>query len=86
MSYRNSIKLLANNFNIVWKQLLYILVVSLIFALYHCDLNFILSGDYMEVLSYAPLFFVGLGLNWLYEISNNIWCPILVHMIINILA
>ena len=63
-----------------------ILVVSLIFALYHCDLNFILSGDYMEVLSYAPLFFVGLGLNWLYEISNNIWCPILVHMIINILA
>lgn len=34
MSYRNSVKLLTSNFNIVWKQLLYMLVVILlVFAL-----------------------------------------------------
>ena len=48
---------------------------ALIFALYHCD-----------IVAEIPLFFMGLGLAYTQEKTADIVCPVLVHMIINVIS
>lgn len=61
-------------------------ITALIFGLYHCDLVYILNGEYEQILTCIPLCFVGFGLSFLYEKTKNIFCPIAVHLIINFIA
>lgn len=70
MSYRNSVKLLISNFSMVWKQLLYMLIVSLIsfgiaYAIFIPTLNILSSsgviseiGSIFETIYTAPKDFV----------------------------
>ena len=63
-----------------------IIIVSLLFALYHFDFKDISNRDYKQILVYLPLFFEGIGLSYLYERTNNIFTPLIVHIFLNILA
>ena len=57
---------------------------ALIFALYHCDI--FLNMEFSQILAEIPLFFMGLGLAYTQEKTADIVCPVLVHMIINVIS
>lgn len=63
-----------------------IILTSALFALYHCDIKSIIGLDYNQILSVLPLFIMGLGLSYLHIKSTNILCPMIVHIMINIIA
>ena len=58
----------------------------LIFALYHCDIAIFLNMEFSQILAVIPLFFMGLGLAYIQAKTQYILCPVLVHMIINIIS
>ena len=60
-----------------------IIIVSLLFAVYHADFQ---SMKNIQILAYLPLFFLGIGLSYLYERTNNVFTPLIVHILLNILA
>ncbi len=67
------------------KILAYVVSV-LLFALYH-EWSFIYAyKDWSYLLAIVDYIPAGIALAWTYEKSNNIWYPILLHMIINGLA
>ncbi len=59
---------------------------ALIFALYHCDIVIFLNMEFSQILAVIPLFFMGLGLAYTQEKTTDIVCPVLVHMIINVIS
>lgn len=59
---------------------------ALIFALYHCDIAIFLNMEFSQILAVIPLFFMGLGLAYIQAKTQDILCPVLVHMIINIIS
>ncbi len=59
---------------------------ALIFALYHCDIAIFLNMEFSQILAVIPLFFMGLGLVYIQAKTQDILCPVLVHMIINIIS
>ena len=59
---------------------------ALIFALYHCDIVIFLNMEFSQILAEIPLFFMGLGLAYTQEKTADIVCPVLVHMIINVIS
>ena len=59
---------------------------ALIFALYHCDIVIFLNMEFSQILAVIPLFFMGLGLAYTQEKTSDIVCPVLVHMIINVIS
>lgn len=59
---------------------------ALIFALYHCDIVIFLNMEFSQILAVIPLFFMGLGLAYVQAKTQDILCPVLVHMIINIIS
>lgn len=59
---------------------------ALIFALYHCDIVIFLNVEFSQILAVIPLFFMGLGLAYTQEKTTDIVCPVLVHMIINVIS
>lgn len=59
---------------------------ALIFALYHCDIVIFLNMEFSQILAVIPLFFMGLGLAYTQEKTTDIACPVLVHMIINVIS
>lgn len=63
-----------------------ILVIGLIFGLYHCDFAYVFSGGYEEVVSCIPVMVMGIGVTALYEKTGNILCPIMLHIAINALS
>ncbi len=56
-----------------------------IFGFVHV-MNAVLSGDFSEILQVFGYFFMGVGLSYLYEKSNNIYVPIITHAINNLIA
>lgn len=68
------------------KRYVSICIVSLIFTLYHCDLSVVMKDNMLEVVTNLPLFVMALTLNCLYEKTNNILSPLLVHIGINIVS
>jgi predicted metal-dependent membrane protease len=59
---------------------------ALIFALYHCNIVIFLNMEFSQILAVIPLFFMGLGLAYTQEKTTDIVCPVLVHMIINVIS
>ena len=59
---------------------------ALIFALYHCDIVIFLNMEFSQILAEIPLFFMGRGLAYTQEKTADIVCPVLVHMIINVIS
>lgn len=59
---------------------------ALIFALYHCDIVIFLNMEFSQILAVIPLFFMGLGLAYTQEKTTDIVCPVLVHIIINVIS
>lgn len=59
---------------------------ALIFALYHCDIVIFLNMEFSQILAVIPLFFMWLGLAYTQEKTTDIVCPVLVHMIINVIS
>lgn len=59
---------------------------ALIFALYHCDIVIFLNMEFSQILAVIPLFFMGLVLAYTQEKTADIVCPVLVHMIINVIS
>ena len=59
---------------------------ALIFALYHCDIVIFLNMEFSQILAVIPLFVMGLGLAYTQEKTTDIVCPVLVHMIINVIS
>lgn len=60
-----------------------IIVGAILFGMIHC--NYI-DFSAMEILTVIPQMLMGLMFGIVYVLSNNIFCPIAVHMIINVLA
>ena len=56
-----------------------------IFGFVHV-MNAVLSGDFSEILQVFGYFFMGVGLSYLYEKTNNIYVPIITHAINNLVA
>lgn len=65
------------------KSICSMLVTSVIFMLYHCRVSHILQLEYTQIVAVIPLFFFGMGLNFLQERTSNSIYPILLHMSIN---
>lgn len=60
-----------------------IIVGAVLFGMIHCDLSNLTVTD---VLSVIPQMLMGLMFGIAYVLSDNILCPIAVHMVINIIA
>ena len=45
-----------------------------------------LNMEFSQILAEIPLFFMGLGLAYTQEKTADIVCPVLVHMIINVIS
>jgi len=75
--FRRAIKGMSKN-----KLLYYFLSVSL-FAFMHIIVDFSFPQSFAPIFGYA---LPALGFAFLYDKSNNIWCPIFVHILINTLA
>lgn len=64
-----------------------ILSTSLLFAIYHSSVIYIvMNGDYKQLLEYLPIFVLGVGLNYIYVKTHNVFAPVVVHMCINIFS
>ena len=63
-----------------------VIVVSILFMCHHMNFSEMFCGDFTVIASYIPLFFVSLGVTYLYERNRNILLPITVHMAMNILG
>lgn len=61
-------------------------ITSVLFALYHCDLNIFIELDVQQMLSVLPLFFMGIGLTYTQEKTSNLICPIITHIVINMFS
>ena len=60
-----------------------VIVGAVLFGMIHCNyMNF----SAMEILTVIPQMLMGLMFGIVYVLSNNIFCPIVVHMIINVIA
>lgn len=60
-----------------------IIVGAVLFGMIHCDLSNLTVTD---VLSVIPQMLMGLMFGIAYVLSDNILCPIAIHMVINIIA
>lgn len=60
-----------------------IVVGAVLFGMIHCDIN---NLSVTDILSVIPQMLMGLMFGIAYVLSDNIFCPIAVHMVINIIA
>ncbi len=60
-----------------------IIVGAVLFGMIHCDMN---NLSVTGILAVTPQMLMGLMFGIAYVLSDNIFCPIAVHMIINIIA
>jgi len=63
---------------------IWVIIVSLIFMLYHCEIADF--SDIRIVLGYSPIFVEGLMMTALYEKDRNLIASLLLHIGINLLA
>lgn len=66
-------------------RLLSILFVAIIFAVHHC-IKELYGGNFIQLVANLPVFMAGIGYTAVYEKTDNICCPIIVHMILNLIA
>lgn len=62
-----------------------IFFVALIFAVHHCIAE-LYVGNFIQLVANLPVFIAGIGYTIVYEKTGNICCPIIVHMILNLIA
>lgn len=60
-----------------------IIVGAVLFGMIHCDMN---NLSVTGILAVTPQMLMGLMFGIAYVLSDNIFCPIAVHMVINIIA
>lgn len=60
-----------------------IIVGAVLFGMIHCDIN---NLSVTDILSVIPQMLMGLMFGIAYVLSDNIFCPIAIHMVINIIA
>ena len=60
-----------------------IIMGAILFGMIHCNY---MELSVIEILTVIPQMLMGLMFGIVYVLSNNIFCPIVVHMIINVIA
>ncbi len=60
-----------------------IIIGAILFGMIHCNY---MELSVIEILTVIPQMLMGLMFGIVYVLSNNIFCPIVVHMIINVIA
>ncbi|MDR2571525.1 MAG: CPBP family intramembrane metalloprotease, partial [Oscillospiraceae bacterium] len=61
-------------------KLLYYFLSVFLFGMAHLIIGFTFPTSFAFILSYA---LSAIGYIYVYEKSNNIWCPIFTHMLLN---
>lgn len=85
--YRGIIyEILRGNKKNVGRILCAMCITAIIFGVIHCNLQTLIQKDYIHLLAYTPQMVMGLLLTILYEKTDNIFCPYVVHMMINMIA
>lgn len=59
------------------------LMTAFIFGSCHCMCDVLIRGKVEQLIAVIPLYILGLGLSIIYEKTDNIMYPIIVHMFIN---
>ena len=75
--FRRSIKVMVKN------KIFYYFLSALLFGVAHIFIDFTFPYSFAFIF---PYIFAGLGYMFIYDKSNNIWCPILAHLLSNALG
>ncbi len=74
---------LLNKFPIIKYEELFVIISSLLFALFHINYenNFKLSKEY--IFGMLPIFIIGNAIGFLVLLTRSLWMSILMHILIN---